>query len=186
MPRTRTRVGKKKRTRKKACLATSVMLSVLAVIVAAVAYKQIFLASYVSSQFPDSLLAKSIESFVQEHFTPSLFTGLAKTKTASDVQQLLSGFLGGVVPVTVQQNYITEVKVLELEDFLGQNAQMRVVGAVDLTLRLPTMGDLESHKDYMTTVFKRDASYYFKTLSLKDDDATEWTEWPCAQTLASS
>ena len=185
MPRTRRRARKTKRTRKKPSLATSIMLGVLAVIVAAVAYKQIFLASYVSSQLPDAQLAKSIESCVQAHFTPSLFSGLTKNNAAPDVQQLLSGFLGGVVPITVQQNYITEVKVLELEDFLGRNAQIRVVGSVDLALRVPIMGDLKSQKDYMTTVFKRDESYYFKTLSIKDGEATQWTEWPCAKTLAS-
>jgi len=168
--------------------ATTAMLFVLAVIIAVIAYKQIFLVSMVTSNLPEDNFTKGVESCMQENLAPAALETVTQGNNLKGFWGDLlggivsSGVTGNVVNVTVGKNYITEVKVMKL-DFFGKNAQMRISGAVDVTSTMPVVGETKMKKDYTTMLFKRDGDYYFERLSVKDEQATDWQEWACAKTL---
>ncbi len=180
-----------RKTTKKTSLATHLMLTVLSLIVAAIAYKQIFLVSQVSSTIPQEGLTQALQRCVQNNLTPQMLKqGWAGEQLNSqlnfDVKSLLGDMFSQVsqnlMDTTITQNYMTEVKVMKV-DWFGKQAQMRVTGSIDLTSKAPVIGSIKAQKDYQTQVFKRDNSYYFDTLSIKKRDSQQWDEWTCAQTL---
>jgi len=173
---------------KKTSLATTILVIVVAGIAAVIAYKQIFLVSQVTSNFPEAKLTRGIEACMQSHLTPNMLKdNLQAMNEFVNVQELLGGvwsqFSNTVATTTVQQNFITEIKVLKIQDFLGATAEMRISGSVDLLSKAPVVGDVLAKKDYMTVVYKRGEAYYFNQLSVKKPESNQWDEWACSQQL---
>ncbi len=169
--------------------AQSIILGVLAIIVAVIAYKQIFLVSYVTSHLPKDSLTRTIETCVQENFAPKLLSSLKQNSlkpnqfNVQDILGILRGISANMVQTKVQNNYITETKVLKINDLFGKAAEVRITGLIELLSTVPVIGEIRSKKDYLITLFKDDNKYYFNALSVKDEKENQWQEWSCAKTL---
>ncbi|MDM8547860.1 hypothetical protein QUF61_15320 [Candidatus Venteria ishoeyi] len=197
---TSSKTTRKKRNPKKQPIATYLMLSVLAIIVAAVAYKQIVLAGMISSNLPETKLNHSLEVCFQKNLTPDQIKHEVSQFTTQQSQSSsmtsfggldLSGMLGtvldqvtgSVVETQILENHITESKVMNIQDFMGKQAEIRVQGRVEIAYQLPVVGEIRNRKDYQTVLFKRDQSYYFESVSVKKPESNQWDEWPCSQNL---
>ncbi|MCP4702926.1 MAG: hypothetical protein GY862_39600 [Gammaproteobacteria bacterium] len=190
---TRTTKTTAKKTGKKTSIGASAILLVVAGLVAFIAYRQIFLAGRITGNLPKEALTRSLEACVQENVSPSMLTSLNTQNQSNlsssfiDLQGMLKNVLGNVsssvVKARVTNNYINEVKVLNFEDLLGKNAQMRISGAVDIAFEVPVIGQMDGKKEYQTVLVKRDKEYYFNALSVKGEKEANWKEWSCAKTL---
>ncbi len=178
--------------KKKIPLAYSVIIGVLAVLVMILVYKQVYLGSKITSNLPQEQFTQSIEGCLQEHIRPSLLKSLtAETPMVKnsfvDVNTLLNTVLKGVsssmVKMQITQNYITEMKLLQVEDFFGNNAQIRMTGMVEIASSAPMVGSMDAKKEYTTTVYKRGTEHYFKELAVKGQDDANWEQWQCAKTF---
>lgn len=183
------------KAQKKLPLAYSIILIVLAILVLVIVYKQVFLGSRITNQLPKAALTTAIESCLQENLRPSLLQGLAEKNSLvknsfMDVKTLLNDILQGIsasmVNMEIKQNYITELKVEEITDFLGNHAQVRVKGVVEVESSAPTLGNMLAKKHYLTEVYKRDSDFYFEHLSVKEPEQANWQKWACARTLTTA
>lgn len=187
-PKTAKTTTSSNKSTKKLPLATSILIGVLAVIIAFIAYKQIFLVSNITSHLPEDALKQNIEACVKTHFTGSMLTSLSPNNAFFDLKGVLNSVLQGIsttvlVNTTVKNNLITEVKVVKIDDFFGKNAQMDITGSMDVIAQVPVMGETQSSKEYQLALIKRGDEHYFDTLSIKDREATEWTQWACAKKM---
>lgn len=173
---------------KKLPLATSMMISVLAIIIAFIAYKQIFLVSHITSNLPEEALKQNIEACVKVNFTSEMLTSLSPNNAFFDLKGVLNSVLQGIstsvlANTMVKNNLITEVKVVKIDDFFGKNAQIDVTGSIDVIAHVPVIGETQSNKEYKLSLIKRGSEHYFDTLSVKDREATQWTDWACAKKM---
>jgi hypothetical protein len=178
--------------KKKMPLAYSIILVVLAILVMILVYKQVYLGSQITSNLPKEQFTHSIEACLQENIRPTLLKSLTAQSpivknSFVDVNTLLNTVLKGLsssmVEMTITQNYITEMKLLKVEDFFGKNAQVRMTGMVEIASSAPMVGSMDNKKEYTTTVYKRGAEHYFKQLAIKGQDDANWEEWQCAKTF---
>jgi hypothetical protein len=179
-------------SKKKMPLAYSVILVVLAILVMILLYKQVYLGSQITSNLPKDPFTQGIEACLQENLKPSLLKSLTAQSSLVknsfvDVNTLLNTVLKGLssstVEMTITQNYITEMKLLKVEDFFGKNAQVRMTGMVEIKSSAPIVGSMDNKKEYTTTVYKRGAEHYFKELAVKGQDEANWERWSCAKTF---
>jgi len=173
---------------KKLPLTTNIMIGILAIIVAFIAYKQIFLVSYITSNLPEDTLKQNIEACVKTNFTGEMLTSLSPNNAFFDLKGVLNSVLQGIstqvlVNTTVKNNLITEVKVVKIDDFFGKNAQIEVTGSIDVTTNVPVIGETQSNKEYKFSLIKRENEHYFDTLSIKDRAATQWINWACTKKM---
>jgi len=180
----------RKKSSKPVSIASTVVVIIAAIIAAFVAYKQIYLVSKVTAHLPEQAMSNGIAACMQENVTPAqLKQELAKTDLNLNFGNLLGSVWdsvsSSVIEVQIKKNYISEVKVLSIQDFMGQNAEMRVTGSVDLVSKVPVVGELSDRKDYQLVSVKRDRRYHFDGLSIKKTDSAQWDEWQCAQDLGS-
>jgi len=178
------------RTKRTPNFAQSAILGVLAIIVAVIAYKQIFLVNYITSSLPKDSLTRTIEVCVQENFAPKLLSSLKQNSLQPNnfnMQNVFNNVLRGIstnmVQTKVQNNYIIEMKVLKINDLFGKSAETRITGLIELISTIPVIGEIRSKKDYLLVLFKDDHKYYFNTFSVKDEKESQWQEWSCAKTL---
>ena len=190
---TRSSTRKRSSSKKKTSFATNMMLMVLSVIVAAIAYKQIILVSQVASHVPEAKLTQALEVCLQENLTPNMLQQTWAGNNLSDsfsfnVQNLLGNVWGQVSQNLVETNiihhYITETKVMKVQDWLGKQAEIRLTGSLELVSKIPVIGDIDTKKNYQLHLFKRNEQYYFDGLSIKNADSQQWDKWACAQTLS--
>ncbi len=179
----------KKASSKPVSIASTLIVIVAAVIAAFVAYKQIYLVSKVTANMPEQAMSRGIAVCMQKHVTPAqLKQELAKTDLNLNLGNLLGSMWdtvsSSVVEVEIKKNYISEVKVLSIQDFMGKNAEMRVTGSVDVVSKVPVVGEIANRKDYQLVLVKRDQQYHFNGLSVKKPDSAQWDDWQCAQDLA--
>jgi len=182
----------KKADKKKMPMAYSVVLIVLAILVMILVYKQVYLGSQITSNLPKEQFTQSIESCLQEHIRPSLLKSLtAQSPIVKNsfvnvntlLNTVLKGLSSSMVEMTITQNYITEMKLLKVEDFFGNNAQVRMVGMVEIESSAPMVGSMDNKKEYTATVYKRGNEHYFKQLEVKGTDESNWEQWNCAKTF---
>ena len=173
---------------------SGLILTVLAVIVAVVAYKQIFLVGRITSNLPEQRLTEGLQRCFKDNLTPEM---LKKELTALEQQggsnfignlggmlgSVLDQLSGSVVETRIEKNYLTEITVLKIQDLLGENAEVRVTGSVDVISKVPVMGDMPSRKDYQTILVKRGEEYHFNGLAVKKPESNQWDQWSCTQTL---
>jgi phage tail sheath gpL-like len=167
----------------KAGLAGGLLLGVIAVIIAVVAYKQVFLVSRVVTTFPEAKLTSGLQACMQESLTPDMLKKDFAGNLSVMLSSVWSSLSTSMVKTSVAKNYVSELKVLNIQDFAAENAEIRVTGTLDLISEVPVIGRLESRKDYRTTVVKRGNEYHFNGLSVKKPDSQQWDEWVCAKTL---
>lgn len=173
-------------------LAYSIILIVCALLVAILVYKQVYLGSQIVANLPQQRFTQGIETCVNGHVRP----GLLKSLTAQspivknsfvDVATLLNTVLKGLsssaVEMKITKNYITEMKITQIEDFFGQNAAIRMAGVIDISASAPILGSMDSSKEYLTTLYKRGNEYYFQQLSVRERDTAQWEDWACAQSF---
>ncbi|MCV6637030.1 hypothetical protein [Candidatus Albibeggiatoa sp. nov. NOAA] len=181
-----------KKDKKKLPMAYNVAIVISAILVMILVYKQVYLGSQITSQLPQPQFTQSIESCLQEHIKPTLLKSLTAQSPVVknsfvDVNTLLNTVLKGLsssmVDMKITQNYITEMKLLKVEDFFGNNAQVRMTGMVEIESSAPMVGSMDNTKEYTTTVYKRGDEHYFKELSVKERDEANWEQWRCAKTF---
>lgn len=178
----------RKTSSKPVSIASTVIVIVAAIIAAFVAYKQIYLVSKVTANLPEAAISDGIAACMQKNTTPAqLKEELAKTDLNLNFGNLLGSMWdsvsSSVVEIEVKKNYIGEVKVLNIQDFMGKNAEMRVLGSVEFVSKIPVVGEINDRKDYQLVLVKRDTHYHFDGLSVKKPDSAQWDEWQCAQDL---
>jgi hypothetical protein len=178
----------KKNRSKPISVASTVIVIIAAVIAAYISYKQIYLVSKVTANLPEQAMSTGIGACMQKNLTPAkLKQDLAKTDLNLDLGSLFGSVWdtvsSTVVETRVEKNYIGEVKVLSIQDFLGKNADMRITGSVDVVSKVPVAGEFRNRKDYQLVLVKRDKKYHFDGLSVKNPDSQQWDVWECAQDL---
>lgn len=202
MARTRQRIKttKKTTTRRRSKSSTKgngsgrLLLFASAIVVLLVVYRQVVLASYVRGQIPEVKLQMALETCLQQNVSLSQLSSLQSLKAKESMgisssigtlqgifKDILNGVSAGVVQTEITAQYISEIKMLSLEDFFGQNAQMQINGAVDIRHQVPVIGVLEDHKQYQVKLNKRGEQFNFLQLSTRKDDKAEWTVWECSQ-----
>jgi hypothetical protein len=168
---------------KKTGIGGGLLISVIAVIIAVIAYKQVFLVSRVVSNFPEAPFTASLQSCMQESLTPDMLKKDFGGNLSGVLSSVWNSLSTSVIKTRVKQNYVNEIKVLNIQDFMGDTAEMRVSGTLDLISEVPVVGALESRKDYTTTVIKRGNEYHFKGLAVKKPESQQWDQWQCTKTL---
>ena len=170
---------------------TSILLLVVVLLVIVIAYKQVYLVSKITTALPETALTDSLKKCVQDHANTDMVNDLA-TKNNIDVasfnwgglmDKLIDKIPNQVMSIELAKNYLTEVKVTEVGDFVGKNAQIAITGALDIVYSVPVLGDTKEKKNYQLLLIKRDKSYYFKEVSVKKPDQSNWETWACSQTL---
>jgi len=170
------------------------LLFACAIVVLLVVYRQVILASYVRGQIPETTLQTVLETCFQQNISLSHLSSLQSIKAKESMgissslgtlqgifKDILNGVSAGVVQTEITAHYISEIKMLNLEDFFGKNAQMQVNGVVDIRHQVPVIGVLEDHKQYQVKLNKRGEQFNFLQLSTRKDDKAEWTVWECSQ-----
>jgi len=186
-----------KSSKKNYPIAVNILLVAVAGLLAVVAYKQIYLAGQLTGSLPKERLTKALERCFSTHTQPSMFkeqlakaslnssaSGLVDWQNMfSDFSKLLNNLGGQVIKTQIQQNYITELKVLKIQDFTANTGEMRVQGRVEVLYQVPILGNEPGKKDYQTVVFKRGDEFYFNQLDVKKPESQQWDHWQCAQKL---
>lgn len=170
------------------------LLFVAAIIVLLVVYRQLVLGAYVRGQVPEAKLQTALQACVQDHVSLSQLSSLQSLKAKESMgmsssisslqgifKDILNGMSAGMVQAQVKTQYVTEIKVLGLEDFFGQNAQMRISGAIDIQYQVPVIGILEDNQQYQLQLNKRGEQFNFIRVSVKKPDQSNWSEWECTQ-----
>ena len=177
----------------KTSLASALILTVLAAVVAVIAYKQIFLVGRLTGNIPEPALTQSLQTCLKQNMTPDMLkkelTALQQSGGSNFMN--LGGLLGSVfdqlstavVETRITKNYLNETKVLTIQDLFGENADIRVSGSLDIVSKVPVMGDMAARKDYQTVLIKRGSAYHFDGLDVKKPESNQWDHWACTQTL---
>ena len=177
--------------KKKKSIINTIVLLVIILLVAIIVYKQVYLVSKITTQLPETALTTSLQQCVQAHASTDIVNNLS-SKTNIDVSSfqwkglfdtLLDKIPNDVINITIDKNYLTEIKVIKVEDFLAKNAQIDINGSLDLSYRLPVVGETKEQKTYQLRLIKRDQNYYFKEVQVKKADQQNWQTWACSQTL---
>jgi hypothetical protein len=179
--------------KKKNLLGTQIALVLVLLIVAVVMYKQVYLSSQVIKQLPNEAFTQALGQCFQENLTPSMLNKATDNAANNfnlgglELNNLLDGVWGQVsdslIETKIDQNYVTEIKVLQIQDLWAENADIRLIGRVTLHSEVPVVGTIESEKHYKTVLFKRAETYYFESLQVKPSDAVNWEVWDCQQRL---
>jgi hypothetical protein len=160
-------------------LASALILLVIALVGGVLAYKQIFLGNLIAGKLPRDALGQSLSQCARMYHAPLA----GQTADPFGTQGWMSMILQGVSANTLEtqvQHQIDEIKLLKIEDFLGDNARMRVSGAMQISTQVPIMGPLLSRQLYQVEIHKQGNAYSFPKLAVKAENQTDWQEWPCA------
>ncbi len=164
-----------------AALGSGLMLLIIAVLAGVILYKQVFLGNRITGNLPREQLAASLEQCARTHYTPlpGEFGAQDPYGVSGILSSVLQGVSGSTLNTHLQQHQVDEIKLFKIEDFFGENAQLRVTGAMQIATRVPVVGDMSARKDYQLMLYKQGGQYSFSGLKVKEPDSETWEEWPC-------
>jgi hypothetical protein len=152
---------------------------VIALVAGVIAYKQIFLGNLIAGKLPRDALGQSLQQCARTHHNP--LSGLSGDPfgTQGLVSMVLQGVSASALEIQVQHQ-VDEIKLLKIEDFFGDNAQLRVSGKMQIATQVPIMGPAVSRQSYQVEIYKQGSGYSFSKLAVRQEGQSAWQEWPCA------